>query len=239
MLVQSNSLLIVLPSWLSTSVAATLSSPSLSSPILLLPDSYSSSSSSLPSALLAALQSPLTTISLPSPTFLNSTSSSSSSLTLPLTLAQNSPLLTFPNANFSGPGGSFSFPNTNASFETQAISLNSLMLSNGVWTVLSTNSSTGQLVLWEPVADFTQLSSSSQFSTSAPVNLIALQSSSCPTPCASSGTCTPAGTCECPSNFAGASCETCATGFFGSTCQSELYRNRVIALKDFVDCFAS
>jgi len=213
-------LLIVLLSCLCVAVAATLSSPALSAPILLLPGTYSPSAPSLPSVLLSALQSPLTTISLPSPTLLNSTSASSSSISLPLTLAQISPLLTFPNANFSGAGGSISFPATNASFARQVLSLNSLMLSNGLWAAFSTNSSSGQLIVWESINDLTQLSSNSPFSTTSSLNLISLQSSSCPTPCSAAGTCTTGGTCNCPSNFAGTSCETCAAGFFGPSCQS-------------------
>ncbi|KAF8321785.1 growth factor receptor domain-containing protein [Clavulina sp. PMI_390] len=201
-------------------LVATLSSPSLNSSVLLLPDTYSSSSSSLPTSLLSVLQSPLTTLSLPSPTFLNSTSASGSTLNLPLTLAQSSPLITFPNANFSGPGGSYTFPTGNASFTPQVITLDSLSLSSGVWAAFSTNSSTTHLIVWESVADFTQMGSQSEFPTSSPVNLISLQSSSCSTPCSSAGTCLPGGTCQCPANFAGSSCETCASGFFGPTCQA-------------------
>lgn len=200
-------------------VVATLSSPSLSDPILLLPDTYSSSSN-LPSQLLAALQSPLTKITLPSPTILNSTSASSSSLSLPLTLAQNAPLVLFPSANFSGTTESFSLPNGNSSFSVQTVTFESLSLVNGFWAIFSQSSSQSQLIVWESVSDFSQLSSSSGFSKSGTGSLIALQSSSCPTPCSSGGTCTSAGTCSCPSNFSGPSCEQCAPGFFGSSCES-------------------
>ncbi|KAJ7897319.1 insulin-like growth factor binding protein [Mycena olivaceomarginata] len=52
------------------------------------------------------------------------------------------------------------------------------------------------------------------------MSLLDMQSSTCSTPCASSGTCSASGTCACAPGFNGTSCETCAAGFFGPTCQA-------------------
>ncbi|KAF9514425.1 hypothetical protein BS47DRAFT_869237 [Hydnum rufescens UP504] len=93
------------------------------------------------------------------------------------------------------------------------------MLVDGLWAVLVQNSSSTRIVVWQSIPDFSQVSSSSAFAGSSPVSLVSLQSTTCNTPCSSSGTCTASGTCNCPPQFSGASCETCAEGFFGPSCQ--------------------
>ena len=202
-------------------MGVTLSSPSISSSIFLVPDTYASLSS-LPSVLLSALQSPLTTVTLPS-SLLNASSGVSGSVSLPLKISQTAPLLAFPNANFTGTGVSFALAPVNTTFTTTTINTASLMLDDGLWAVLVQNSSSTHVVVWQSVPDFSQVSSSSAFDSSSPISLVSLQSTACNTPCSSAGTCSASGTCTCPPQFSGTSCETCAKGFFGPSCQRELY----------------
>ncbi|KAF8344015.1 insulin-like growth factor binding protein [Cantharellus anzutake] len=201
-----------------TPLGATLSSPSISSSIILLPGTYDSSSS-LPSLLVSALQSPLSTLSLQS-SLLNASSGISGSISLPLSIRQSSSFLSFLNSNFTGTGVAHDLGTANATFSTAVLKAESFLVQDGVWGVLLQNSTGARMVVWESVSDLSQISSSSNFEINSESSLVALQSSSCPSPCSSSGTCNASGSCSCSPSFSGSACETCAPGFFGPECQS-------------------
>jgi hypothetical protein len=78
------------------------------------------------------------------------------------------------------------------------------------------NSSNDRVVVWVSVPDVSQL----------PINITQgftvteIQSTECSPPCSGSGVCSfDTGSCLCPPGFNGTLCETCASGFFGPTCQ--------------------
>ncbi|KAF8528206.1 insulin-like growth factor binding protein, partial [Hysterangium stoloniferum] len=191
-----------------TSIGATLSIPSNPS-ILLLPGQYPSSSQ--PQLLHDALSSQRATLSLPSG-FSNSTASSITP-SLPLTIALQPGVLSYSQSLYKGQATFTQLPST-ANFSTPTLPSGSFLVAPNTWAALT--SSNTRLIVWDAIPDFAQLPPSTA---SGSLTLTDIQSAACPTPCASTGICTPAGTCSCQPGFNGTSCETCASGFFGPECQ--------------------
>ncbi|KAF9010794.1 insulin-like growth factor binding protein [Cyathus striatus] len=187
-------------------IGATLSASGAASPLHLLPGQYTSTTN--PQALHDLLTSSSATLS-PSPGFSNSTS-----ITLPLNLALQPGFAQFSDSLYAGQSAFTALPTSiNATTSTTTITAKSLFISTD--TILTLNSSSGRLIIWDSIPDISQLPSSS-----SSLSLFSIESTSCSPTCSSSGLCTAAGTCLCPPNFSGNSCESCASGFFGSTCQA-------------------
>ena len=138
----------------------------------------------------------------------------SSSVNLPLNIDLQPGISIYSNGLYSGQPAFLGLPSTpmNSSIPLPA---NALALAHNVWAALNTGSS--RIILWDSVPDVSQLPSA----ISPPFNLVDFQSAACSPPCSSSTVCSAAKTCICPRGFtssAGA-CESCASGFFGPTCQ--------------------
>jgi hypothetical protein len=187
-------------------VGTTLSASGAPTSVLLLPGQYTSTTS--PQLLHDLLTSTTASLS-PSPGFQNS-----SSVSLPLNVALQPGLVAFPESLYSGHAEFAAVPSLPPSNASQPLSSNSLAISPGVWVAVNTNSN-NRLIIWDSLPDIAQLPSDS----SGPLSLLDIESSSCSPPCASSGVCSPSGTCSCASGYTGASCESCSSGFFGPTCK--------------------
>lgn len=191
------------------SVGSTLSASGESTPALLLPGQYTSSTN--PELLHDLLTSSSASLS-PSAGFANS--SSQSSVSLPLTVALQPGIAVYPQSFYSGQGsytGLPSSPIANAS----TLSASSLALSGNVWAEVSAGSNS-RVILWNSIPDASQLPQTA----SGSLSLLNLQSTACSPPCSGNGVCSASGTCVCPTGFNGTSCESCASGYYGPTCKA-------------------
>ncbi|KIP07475.1 hypothetical protein PHLGIDRAFT_29978 [Phlebiopsis gigantea 11061_1 CR5-6] len=191
---------------------ATLSASGSPTSLRLLPGQYTSSTN--PQLLHAILTSSSASLSL-SPGFANG---NSTSLSLPLNLALEPGIATYPAANYSGSSTFTNLPTSNASRDSTSTAAGSVMLSSNVWAAVSAgSSSTDRLIIWDSIADLSQLPTGSSLSS---ISILDMQSAACSPPCSGAGICSASGTCTCPQGFTGSSCESCATGFFGPDCQA-------------------
>ncbi|KAF9530033.1 hypothetical protein CPB83DRAFT_851473 [Crepidotus variabilis] len=191
-----------------TTIGASLSASGLSTPIHLLPGTYSSTTS--PQVLHDALTASSASLN-SSPGFSNSTS-----ISLPLNLALQSGLSVYTGNLYSGQATFQSLPNIPVINTSVPLSSRSLALSSNVWIAV-TSSGNSRTIVWSAVPDTAQLPTSLQSSFS----LVDIQSAACTPGCsASGGVCSASGTCQCLPGFTGSSCESCAAGFFGPTCQA-------------------
>ncbi|KAJ7351213.1 hypothetical protein DFH08DRAFT_740815, partial [Mycena albidolilacea] len=134
---------------------------------------------------------------------------------LPLNVAVDPGLAIYPQTLYSGQAAFSSLPSAPVSNNSTPLTAESMVVSSSVWVALSFGSN-GRVVFWDSVPDTSQL----PLRSTGAMSLLDMQSSTCSTPCASSGTCSASGTCACAPGFNGTSCETCAAGFFGPTCQA-------------------
>ncbi|KAF7298436.1 Extracellular matrix protein FRAS1 [Mycena kentingensis (nom. inval.)] len=189
-----------------TTLGVSLSASDASSSVLLLPGQYTTTTNpQLVHDLLTSSQATLK----PSTGF-----ESNSTPSLPLNVGVSPGLAIYSQSLYSGKAAFSALPSGPVANSSTPLTAESLALASSVWVALSVGSN-GRVVLWDSVADVSQLPSSS----SGSMALIDMQSATCASPCASSGTCSASGTCVCAPGFNGTSCETCAAGFFGPTCQ--------------------
>ncbi|KAH6919160.1 FRAS1 protein [Coprinopsis sp. MPI-PUGE-AT-0042] len=191
------------------SIGASLSGGSSNTTLRLLPGEYTTNTNpKLLHDLLVSSSSKLSS----SPGF-----SSANLSPLPLNLKLEPGLAIYSSANYSGQGGFTSLPSSPIPANSSTpIPANSLAISENVWVAVSSGSNAERVVLWESVPDITQLSLGAS---SSNLNLLDMQSTACTPACSSSGICNSSGQCICPPNFSGSSCESCAAGHFGATCQ--------------------
>ncbi|KAF9566482.1 growth factor receptor domain-containing protein [Agrocybe pediades] len=176
-------------------------------PIQLLPGVYTSSTN--PQLLHDALTSSSTRIAA-SPGFGNA-----SSISLPLNLALEPGLSIFSDTLYSGQGAFTALPSQPVANASTPITARSLVPATNIWIALNIGSSK-RVIVWDAVADVSQLPSSNQGS----IALTDMQSAACSPTCSSAGVCMAEGTCQCPPGFTGSACESCAPGFFGPNCQA-------------------
>lgn len=190
-------------------VGSTLSASGGSTPVLLLPGQYTSSTN--PQLLHDLLTSSSASLS-PSAGFANS--SSHSSVSLPLTVALQPGIAVYPQAFYSGQGSYTGLP-TSPIANASTLDASSLALSGNVWAEVSAGSNS-RVILWNSIPDVSQLPQTA----SGSLSLLNLQSSACSPPCSGNGVCSASGTCACPTGFNGTSCESCAPGYFGPACKA-------------------
>lgn len=189
------------------SVGVTLSSPTTSTPIQLLPGVYTSTTN--PQLLHNALTSSASITT--SAGFGNS-----SSLSLPLNLALQAGVSTYSGPLYSGQAAFTALPSSPIVGASTPITARALGLATNIWIALNAGDSSNRFIVWDPVPDVTQLPSGSQGS----LALTDIQSTACTPGCTASGICIASGTCQCAPGFGGTSCESCAPGFFGPKCQA-------------------
>ncbi|KAJ7063671.1 insulin-like growth factor binding protein [Mycena amicta] len=190
-----------------TTLGVSLSASDVSSSVLLLPGQYTTTTN--PQLVHDLLTSPHATLN-PTPGF-----GSNSSSSLPLNVAVSPGLAIYAQSLYSGKVAFSALPSAPVANTSTPLSAESMALASNVWVAMSVGSN-GRIVLWDSVPDTSQLPSSS----SGSMSLLDMQSATCSSPCASSGTCSASGTCICAPGFNGTSCETCAPGFFGPKCQA-------------------
>lgn len=177
--------------------------------MLLLPGQYGPTTA--PQALHSILTSSSATLA-PSPGF-NLTSVSS----FPLNISLQPGIVTYPSPYYAGKAQFSQLPSDPTVNYSIPLQVGSLALSDNVWAVLASNSSSiNRITLWEAIPDVSQLSSGTFDSLTHIENI---QSSACSPPCSGAGICSASATCSCPIGFEGPSCEACAEGFFGPKCQ--------------------
>ncbi|CAK5263996.1 unnamed protein product [Mycena citricolor] len=192
-----------------TSLGVSVSASDVNQSVILLPGQYTATTN--PQLVHDLLTSPHASL-IPSPGFgLNSTSS----LSLPLNVAVSPGLSIYSDSLYSGKAAFSVLPSAPVGNVSVPLAAQSLAMSSSVWAAVSLGSN-GRVVFWDSIPDTAQLPITSTSS----MALLDMQSSTCSTPCASSGTCSSSGTCVCAPGFNGTSCETCAPGFFGPTCQA-------------------
>jgi hypothetical protein len=195
-------------------VGATLSSSSGSATYVLLPGQYTSNVQ--PDSLEQTLASATSTIIFTTG-FSNSTTSTTPSL--PLTIALQPGVLNYPDDGFSGDPSFYALPQSlNSTNNATDLKRGSILLAaNTVAAIEATNNGQkSRVVLWDNVPFVSQL----PYSMAGTLQVVSIQSTSCNPTCSSSGICTTNGSCLCPPNFTGQSCEQCADGHFGSDCKS-------------------
>ncbi|KAI5120333.1 hypothetical protein M0805_000393 [Coniferiporia weirii] len=187
-------------------LGTTLSSPGVSTNLLLLPGQYTESTNP---QLLHSILTANSATAQGSAGFANSTS-----ISLPLSIQLEPGLAYYSSANYSGSASYVALPTSaNASNITGAFDASSFVLSSNTWAEVTTSG--GRVIFWDAAPDLSQLPG-----VLSGLTLTQLQSSSCSTACASGGVCTSQGACSCLPGFAGTSCESCDSGFFGSECQA-------------------
>ncbi|EIW85609.1 growth factor receptor domain-containing protein [Coniophora puteana RWD-64-598 SS2] len=192
-----------------TTIGATLSAPGAQTDVILLPDTYSSTSNpELLHNLLTASSASL------SPATGFSNSSGQSSVSLPLTLALQPGMAIYPQALYSGQAQFSTLPSTPQTNTSIPFSASSLSLAPNVWAAVSAGSSSTRVILWSSVPDTAQLPTTA----SGSLALLDMQSASCSPQCSGNGVCSASGTCTCPAGFTGSSCESCVSGHFGPQC---------------------
>ncbi|KAJ6523452.1 insulin-like growth factor binding protein, partial [Mycena vulgaris] len=190
-----------------TTLGVSLSASDVSNSVLLLPGQYTATTN--PELIHDLLTSPHATLS-PTPGFANS-----STLSLPLNVAVAPGLAIYAQTLYSGKAAFSSLPSAPVATASSPLVAESLAMSSSIWVAMSFGSN-GRVVLWDSVPDTAQL----PFRSTGSIFLLDMQSSTCSPPCASSGTCSAAGTCTCAPGFNGTACETCAPGFFGPACKA-------------------
>lgn len=185
-----------------------------SSTFILLPGQYTSTVQ--PTSLLQALSSASSTVSLVTGF---SNSSSPVPLTLPLNVALLPGLLSYPSDLYAGDPTFHPLPS--AAINRTSITRGSIIISPNTYAAIeATNGGTrSRTVIWDTVPYLSQLPPSMAGS----LELVSIQSATCTPSCSSAAFCSLAGTCVCPTGFTGASCETCAAGFFGPNCQGTFF----------------
>ncbi|SCV69482.1 BQ2448_2502 [Microbotryum intermedium] len=174
--------------------------------VKLLPGTYTSSSSSnANSSFLSFSSAASASTATPSPGFMTSGALGST-----YTVSLQAGMIAYSSALFQGTPTYLTLPSTNTSAAnstatTLGSSISSLLLSDDVYAILQAGSE--RLVVWDGVADVSQWRSVVKNQ----VTFQQLQSSACPTPCASGGTCTGDGRCA------------CATGWTGTLCGQSTY----------------
>ncbi|TFK64336.1 hypothetical protein BDN72DRAFT_963270 [Pluteus cervinus] len=201
------------------SIGAKITSPNEPTPFQLLPGEYTSSTS--PQTLHDLLASAASSLSA-SPGFdqSNLTSGSNNAPVLPLNLQLQPGLSIFTGKLYSGQAGFSALPTQPVGNNSAPLSgVGSLAVAQNIWAAISAGGSNAndRVVVWDSIPDFGQLPGNS-LPPSASLELLDLQSAACSPACASGGVCSTSGTCTCPSNFQGSSCESCASGFFGPSC---------------------
>ncbi|KAF8204328.1 insulin-like growth factor binding protein [Mycena galopus ATCC 62051] len=189
-----------------TTLGVSLSASDVANSVLLLPGQYSATTN--PQLVHDLLTSTHATLS-PSPGFGNS------STTLPLNVAVAPGLAIYAQTLYSGQAAFSSLPTAPVANSSTPLKAESMAMSSSVWVALSVGSN-GRVIFWDSVPDTAQL----PLGSTGAMSLLDMQSSTCSSPCASSGTCSASGTCTCAPGFNGTSCETCSPGFFGPTCQA-------------------
>ncbi|KAN0075540.1 Insulin-like growth factor binding protein [Tylopilus felleus] len=192
-----------------TTIGTTLSASGESTPLLLLPGQYTSSTN--PQLLHDLLTSSSASLS-PSAGFANS--SSKSSVSLPLTVQLQPGIAVYPQAFYSGQGSYTGLPSSPIS-NASTLDASSIALSGNAWAEVTAGSNT-RVILWNSIPDASQLPQSA----SGSLSLLNLQSTACSPPCSGNGVCSASGACTCPTGFNGTSCESCAPGYYGPTCKA-------------------
>jgi hypothetical protein len=180
---------------------------------VLLPGQYTSSVQ--PATLEQALSSATSTITF-TPGFSNATTPTTPSL--PLTIALKPGLLNYPADLYDGTPNFLALPqDVNSTFNATSISTGSIILSENTFAAIEAdnNGAKSRVILWDTIPYFSQL----PYDTSGTLQVLSIQSSSCSPACSASAICSLSGTCICPPNFTGSSCESCASGHFGPECK--------------------
>jgi len=196
-------------------VGAVLSSPS--GAYILLPGQYTSSVQ--PASLQQSLASATSTLTFTTG-FSNSTTPTTP--TLPLNVALQPGLLYYPEDRFTGDPHFLRVPQSaNDTFNATSIDRGSIILAANTVAAIEANNNgaKNRVVLWDSVPFISQL----PYSMAGNLQVVSIQSALCSPACSSSAICSTAGTCICPAGFTGASCESCAQGFWGPQCKRESF----------------
>lgn len=191
---------------------------SSSAAYILLPGQYTSSVQ--PASLQQSLASATSSLTF-TKGFSNSTTPTTP--TLPLNIALLPGLLNYPSDLYTGDPEFYPLPQSiNAIFNSTSINRGSIVLAPNTVAAIEANNNgaKNRVVLWDTVPYISQL----PYSMAGNLQVLSIQSTTCSPACSSSAICTTAGTCVCPAGFTGASCESCADGFWGPQCKRECSR---------------
>ena len=181
---------------------------------LLLPGQYTSNVQ--PTGLSQSLTSATSTL-----TFTTGFSNSTAPITpsLPLNIALLPGLLKYSSDRYAGDPTFIPLPQSvNSTFNPTSINGSVILAVNTVATIeADNNGAKNRIVLWDTVPYISQL----PYSMAGDLQVLSLQSTTCSPACSSSAVCSTAGTCLCRPGFTGASCEACASGFWGPECKRE------------------
>jgi hypothetical protein len=164
-------------------------------------------------------------------TFTNGFSNSTTPITptLPLNIALLPGLLNYPADLYTGDPRFIAVPQSvNVTFNATSINRGSIILAANTVAAIEANNNgaKSRVVLWDTVPYISQL----PYSMAGDLQVLSIQSATCSPACASSGICSTAGTCICPTGFTGSSCEACADGFWGPQCKREFLRPHASSL---------
>ncbi len=160
---------------------------------ILLPGTYTSKTASAASGNTSLLSFSSASTSTPYAGF-----SSSGLLTSSFTVALKAGLVAYPSPLYEG-DATFTALGTNATAPANSSAVESLLLSDNMWAVLSVDG--GRVVVWDSVPDVGEINGGS-----GGVFVREMQSSTCATACASGGSCAGNGTCVCEAGWTGTTC---------------------------------